>query len=62
MVRCTIKYVFDRVCEIIIGTGFIWLNTGDTEGYCVYGNEPSVSVKGGECIDLLCDYSLINNK
>jgi uncharacterized Fe-S cluster-containing MiaB family protein len=32
-------------------TGCIWLRIGVICYFCEYGNEPSVSIKGGEFID-----------
>jgi hypothetical protein len=29
-------------------------------GFCEHGNEPSASIKGGEFLDKLCDYTLVN--
>jgi hypothetical protein len=31
-------------------TGFIWLGIHSNGGCCEHGNEPSVSIKGGECL------------
>jgi hypothetical protein len=33
--------------------GLIWLRIGPAAGSCEYGNEPSVSIKGGEFLDYL---------
>jgi hypothetical protein len=38
---------------------FICFRIGISDGSCEHGNEPSVSVKGWEFLDLLSEYKLL---
>jgi hypothetical protein len=45
-----LKWIFERL-GVGAQTGLIWLRIGTSDGSCVYGDEPSGSIKCGEFIE-----------
>jgi len=41
-------------------TGCIWLRMGPEAGPCEHGNEPSGSIKVGDCKEGLCSMELVS--
>jgi len=48
--RIILRWIF-RKWDVVTWTGSIWFRTGQVAGTCECGNEPSGSIKCGECLD-----------
>jgi hypothetical protein len=45
--RTILKWILGKYCW-----GVVWIHLAQVSGSCEFDNEPSVSVKGGELLDL----------